>query len=248
MEELSLPATMLKNIFLKRQERNEKYSLRSFARDLSISHALLSLVFSGKRSLTPDISEKIADKLNMSAKLRKRFLQNYIEKEKSETYALEMEKFMFLSEWQHYAILSLFHTCDFRMDHKWIAERLGTSEMLVQESVRRLVRLGIIEEKDGKWVRKAKDLRFPNQKSTVATRRFQSQLLKKAAESLQRDSFEEREVSSLTFAMSPQNIDYAREKIRQFRYELSEELESLGPKEEVYNLTVQICPVTRRKK
>ena len=64
--------------------------------------------------------------------------------------------------------------------------------------------------------------------------------------SLEQDSFEIRDHSSTTMAIDPALIPYARQRIREFRRELTEELEGKGNRSEIYNLTVQIYPVSKR--
>ena len=53
----------LKQEFLKRTAKNEKYSLRAFAAMLEINHATLSGMLAGKRSVTKGSAVKIAGKL-----------------------------------------------------------------------------------------------------------------------------------------------------------------------------------------
>jgi hypothetical protein len=46
--------------------------------------------------------------------------------------------------------------------------------------------------------------------------------------------------------MNPKNVPYAIERIRAFRRQLTDELEVMDESEEVYNLTVQLFPSSRR--
>ncbi|MGZ3695672.1 MAG: TIGR02147 family protein, partial [Bdellovibrionota bacterium] len=83
------------------------------------------------------------------------------------------------------------------------------------------------------------------QTSTPSTRNFHRQLLEKALESLDHDPIEKRDFSSITLPMSASQIPYAKERIRQFRRELAAELGQKTNPKEVYNLTVQIYPVSK---
>ncbi len=254
-EASSIATAILKNVYFQRLEKNPRYSLRAFSKALSVSHTLMSFIFSGKRRLSPDLAEKIADRLDLSFKQRelffKEFQKNTTEvtpEEKSNN--IELDAFSLMSEWQHYAILSLMETKDFKMDFAWIAKRLGTSELLIKNSVYRLKRLDMIEKesKTGKWKQKGGYIRLNNKHSTSATKRFQKQLLHKAIESLAVDPIEKRTHTSITFAMNPKNVAYAVERIRQFKLDLCKELEDMNSKEEVYNITIQLVPVSRRLK
>jgi hypothetical protein len=58
------------------------------------------------------------------------------------------------------------------------------------------------------------------------------------------NSIDERDFSSTTFAMDPSLIPFAAAKIRKFRRELVAELEAKGSAGAVYNITMQLFPVT----
>jgi transcriptional regulator with XRE-family HTH domain len=49
----------LKNEFANRKKRNAKYSLRALARDIGVSHSVISEYMSGKRNITKLTSYKI---------------------------------------------------------------------------------------------------------------------------------------------------------------------------------------------
>jgi hypothetical protein len=47
-------------------------------------------------------------------------------------------------------------------------------------------------------------------------------------------------------AIDPSHMDYAIDRIKDFRRQLTAELEAKGAPQEVYNLTIQLYPVTTR--
>ena len=252
----SLSVAILKSVFLKKQAKNPSYSLRAFSKSLGISHTALSLIFSGKRDINSKLISKIVDKLDLSFRQRKLFLAEHnhelTSKESQngqESFNLiDEDKFNLISEWQHYAILSLLETKDFKMDYNWISKRIGISELLVKASVERLFRLKLIAKNTkGKWEQTGGYIRPNNIQSTAARKNFHQQLIKKAYKSLKEDPFEIRNHSAITFAMNPKDIPYAMERIKEFRIKLSEELENMSTKEEVYNLCLQLYPVTRKQ-
>lgn len=224
--------------FAERTEKNERYSLRAFARDLGVSHTLLSLVMNGHRSPSQAFIDRISERVGVKKLRRTRRPQE-----------LSLDQFALISEWQHYAILSLLEVADTKLEPRYLAQRLGISIVLAKMSIQRLIDLKIIEQDaDGRWRQRSGPMLVNNSKSTEHTRKFQRQLLQKAGQSLDFDSPDLRDFSSTTFAMNPRHVSYALERIRAFRRQLSTELESFGEPEEVYNLTVQIFPTTRRRK
>lgn len=251
----SLSVTILKGVFFKRQSKNPNYSLRAFAKSLGISHTSLSFIFSGKRDINPKFVSKVVDKLDLNFRQRKLFLAEHShtinnsssEAEPAEEFnMIDHDKFSMISEWQHYAILTLLETKDFKMDYSWIAKRLGISQMLAKTTIERLFRLKLLAKNNqGKWFAAGGNIRVNTKKSTTASRKFHQQLIKKGYESLNNDPFEIRNHSSITFAMNPKDIPYAMEKLKEFRLKLSQELEDMSSKDEVYNLCLQLYPVTR---
>src|SRR5689334_22299599 len=63
-------ATLLRSELAKRCEKNERYSLRAFARDLDIEHATLSQLLRGQRELTAATVDRLARQLGLDDGLR----------------------------------------------------------------------------------------------------------------------------------------------------------------------------------
>ena len=70
-------------------------------------------------------------------------------------------------------------------------------------------------------------------------------LLNRAIDSLEKQSTQFRDYSAITFAMDRSCVEYARKRITEFRRQLSAELESFGPPNEVYELSIQLFPLTQ---
>jgi len=240
-ETQSLLRAELENALARRISRNPHYSLRSLAESLKVSHSLLSLVLSGKRK----VSKKLRMKLQESAILREsleRPLRTHLREQ--EHHQISVDTFAVLSDWYHYAILSLLELPGASSDPKWLAKKLRITPTEARLAFSRLRRLGLLGLSRGKWKQISRPLKVENRSSTIATRKFHHQLLQKAEESLERDPFELRDFSSMTLKMDPRYVEHARQKIRDFRRRLAQELEQLGKPSAVYHLTVQIYPVS----
>ncbi len=226
-------------IELERQDNTRKnFSLRGLAKRSGISHSLLSLLVSGKRPIT----QKSWDKL---AKALPALIQPLQNEGGPEFEQLSVDDFSAISNWYYYAILSLMETHDFRMDYQWIAERLGITQLQARTAGERLRTMKLVAEKNGRWQQIKGPLKIENKKPVPACRTQQLQLLEKAIESLEQDPFEIRDFSSMTLAIDPKDIPYARERIKTFRRSLTQDLERRGDPKEVYHLTVQIYPVSK---
>jgi uncharacterized protein (TIGR02147 family) len=244
---------ILKTEFKERFKKNPRYSLRAFAKSLGLSHTILSLVFSGKRNLSKKSLLKISDCLKLDSDQILNTKDNYLKKSKlvNENYTtITLENFELISNWLHYAILSLL---ELKLDNPndvasptWLANKLRVSESQAQESFKRLLDIGLIHKtEDGKWKQTGKSIKVENEISTNSTKSFHKGLLNKAIESLVNDPIKIRDFSSMTLATDPANISYAVDRIRQFRRELTAELEARGEATAVYNLTIQLYPVSK---
>lgn len=244
------PKIVLQRELSKRCANNPRYSLRAFAKGLGIGHSQLSLVLAGKRNLSSASITKIGERLGLEMQ-EVLAMKNFQHKHRGQEIALahnqatmDLEAFMIISEWYHYALLSLFEVEGQDQSAEMLAKALGIPALEVRAAIERLERAGMIEKgADERWYQKSSPVRIENTHSTQATRRFQKKLMEKAMESLERDPFDQRDHSSMTMAIDPDLIPYARERIREFRRQLTEELENKGSPKKVYNLTVQICPI-----
>ena len=243
---------LLQKELQRRCSKNPQYSLRAFAASLEMSHSSLSLVISGKRNLSKKACLRVGEQLGYSPQQ----LSQFLSRRKSEsvpspvTYSqqiLDLDSFSTISEWYHFAILSLLELPKAKFESKWIGRRLGIRAVDAKLAMERLKRLGLIVEKNGKWRQSSKSIKVDNKRSNAATRKFQSQLLLKSLESLENHPLERRDHTATTFVLDPALIPLARERIHQFRRELTSELEKLGNPKEVYNLSVQLYPLSKEK-
>lgn len=242
---------ILKSEFATRSQRNPSYSIRAFAKHLGISHTGLSLIMAGKRPLSQKASIQIAERLNLDP-MRTKILQGLrvkslsVRKKNTAYDQIDLETFAFISDWLHYAILSLIDIDPRNLDSKYCAKRLGVSETYARITIERLKKLGMIQETDGVFSATGKPIRIDNNITTAAAKKYQQQLLEKALDSLNMGSFDVHDFSSMTMAIDPELIPYARGKIRSFRRQLCADLESKGTQKEVYNLTIQIYPISQK--
>lgn len=122
---------ILKQELASRQRRNESYSLRSFSRDLAIPLGTLSRVLADKRSLPRKYVDGLASSLCLSPKQKSLFLNSsrskgdHTDTDRDQLTIAECDRgFFIISEWEHFAVLSLMDIKGFRPKVGWIAERL----------------------------------------------------------------------------------------------------------------------------
>jgi len=165
---------------------------------------------------------------------------------------LEMVKirediFYAISDWYHYAILEMTYLKRRTFSAKQIATELRCSYQEIDEAIKRLKRLGFLEEKNKRWVKSQAHITTGSDFSSIALRRLQLQFLEKAKQSLLIDPIEERDLTSMTMAIDSTKLHEAKKKITKFRRELCQFLET-GNRDRLYTLTVNLFPLTHREK
>jgi uncharacterized protein (TIGR02147 family) len=231
------------------RSRNSSFSLRAFAKNLGLSPASLSQILSGKRPLTLTTAKKICDSLALSPSEEQQVLLSLLsasgkdpENGQSSIAMLEVDRFKIISDWYHFAILSLTEIPKSRPDPKWVAKRLGISATNAEDAILRLKRLGLLEIQGNSWHQCSQPLSVSSPVPSSAIRKYHHQILEKASQSLDVDPVEKREFGAMTLAINPKKLPLAKAMIREFRTNLCQVLEE-GPKARVYTLSVQLFPI-----
>lgn len=242
----------LQNLLTEKVKKNPQFSLRAFARLVDISPAVLSRVLSGKRKLTFNVAVRIADALMLGPYERETLYSFFINNEiqnslKSDRHEKELsiDCFNAMKEWYHYGITQLLFIDTFKEEPKWIAKMLSITELEAKLAIERLLRLEILERDEaGKLFRTATHLSTTTDIASAGIRHFQKQILEKSIESLENDSLNERDITSITMAINEDRIQEAKVEIKKFRMKMSEFL-SEGKKTRVYNLGVHLIPLSK---
>ncbi len=258
---------VLRDEFAARCSRNRLYSLRAFARDLDLRPSHLSDVLRGKLGLSARSAMQVASAIGMSeaegsyfvtlveasharsASRRKTARQKLGSLGVAKDYqVLEERVFEIISDWHHYALLELVQTDSFVPRLSWIAERLGITRVEVESVVRRLKGVGLLSVRNGKWLVTNK---FPATRSGIpskAIKKFHSQILTKATDALYSQAIEQRDFSSITFAINPDDIAEIKEALREFRRGIEKKFKARTNKREVYSLSIQLFSLTEQAK
>lgn len=157
---------------------------------------------------------------------------------------LSAEAFEVVSAWYHYAILELTFVPGCKADPKWIAKKLGITHVEAAQALGRLAELGLLEIKNGRPIKTEAHITTSDGIFSAALRRRHQEILKKAATSIEQDSIEARDFSSMTMSIDPKLLPEAKRRIAAFRRELCSFLES-SKRNQVYELSVQLFPLSK---
>jgi len=242
----------LRSEFEIKSNRNDKFSLRSFAKFLEMDPSTLSAVMKGLRRVPKARVQQVMNKLSLSPKEKSAFKETNNNKSmvfKSGFDHLDFEineelHFKVIAEWEYYAILSLIETKGFKFDQKWIAGRLGITIYRVQVCIESLLALGLIVKNKTGIKLGQQGLKTTEDISSTALKKARRQDLELAAPIIDNVDVELRDLSSVTFTLEKKNIANVKEEIRNFRKRIAFMAEQKKG-EEVYKLSVQLIPLTQ---
>lgn len=247
------------------KSKNPNFSLRAYAKKLSLSPSALSEILNGKRKVSKKLAGRIVEKMNLDPTEAHNVLNLFDQKTARLDFVeqghqghipeapanidflkLSSDQFNLISEWQHFAILSLMETEDFKSDVNWIAQRLSLSVTQAQASVDRLIRLGFVFKKNKKLITNKQALLTSDNIPNQAVRKSHYADLRLAEKALDNCPVDERDFTAITIPANKKNLAKAKKMIREFQDKLTLCLEQ-GPKDEVFKFTFYLYPLTQNK-
>lgn len=151
------------------------------------------------------------------------------------------------STWYMPAIRELAARSDFVEDPAWIAERLRPkiSERDAKHAMATLLKLGLLV-RDGKGrVRQGEGLVSTGPETqSLHVAAYHQTMMKMAAESIDRFSARDRDISSLTLCLDKEGLREVKERIRAFRRELLELSDVAKKPRQVVQINFQLFPLS----
>lgn len=240
---------VLQQEFVKRCQKNSRYSLRSFAKSLYIEPSPLSAILRGKRPLTDKMKNRLGLALGFSLSDVSRFINTGSQASGAAYQQLNLDAYAVISDWYHYAILELIRVQSFKGDLTYISRTLGISKTETHIAVERLQRLGLLTiKKNGKWIDNTTNGYATNinqDLTSQASKKLQKQVLEMAIRALEELPTEVRSQTSMTMAVCPQDLPKAKDMIRNFRRELCAFVEKNKKPTKVYNLSISLYPISK---
>jgi uncharacterized protein (TIGR02147 family) len=256
---------ILKDELERRCQHNPRYSLRAFARDLDLSPARVSEILKGKTGLSKERAIIVAKRLGFSlaeieffadlveseharSQVKKNLAKIRLGKHENKTHQMvQLDTFKLISDWYHFAILELLTLKGAQHKVAWISQSLSISEYEAQSAIERLIRLGFLSEKRGKWVPSDENSVTPAEIPSEAIRKFHGQILDKAKQALNLQSIEDRDYTTLTLAFSRGQIKQAKEELKKLRRDFVKKFGSSEQNDSVYCLSFQFFQLTTSK-
>lgn len=248
------------------QRKNPAFSLRALARKLHLSPSALSEIINGKRKISKKMAERLIERMCLdpleAAEIRQQFslggvnselalttnskpgrLSQY--KKQIEFLKLNSDQFSLISEWSHFALLSLMETINFVSDASWMAQRLALTVTETQKVLNRLLDLKLITKKNKNYQPTGKALLTSDDVANQAVRKAHYEDLKLAEKVLDQCPVELRDFTAITLAVDSNKLPEAKKMIREFQDALTQFLED-GNKDEVYKMTFYLYPLSHK--
>jgi uncharacterized protein (TIGR02147 family) len=231
-----------------RIKSNSNYSLRAFAKSLNVEASSLSQILRKKRPLSSKMKLRLMKGLDLNEEVLKTIFEKVNAHKGDARTSLSLDAFKVISDWQHFAILELIRTKNFKPDIRWIASKLGINYLEVQAAVDRLQNLDfLVIDASGEWIDQIDCSEiYAHEFTSIAQKHLQKQILKKAVDAIDEVPLKERVQSSMTLAIPKSKVESARKRIRSFLAEMEKELQAEGEEmDSVYHLTTALYPVTK---
>ena len=268
-------APFLRAMVIHLKETDPKFSYRYFSRRAGFSSPnFLKLVADGQRNLTPASIPKFARGLSLNEREREAFETLVLmslartDEERNRYYAklrrfgqgrgtvrrAEPDEYDVYSLWFVLPIRELLSHADFQEDPAWIARRLYPR--IRPTDARRALEIlegtGLARRNDdGKLV--PADLESPTgpRVRSLAIRNYQRAMLGLASECVDGLASEERDIATHTLSLTSGQLEQLRAMSARFREEVALTLGAEageGETTEVYQLSLQLFPVSRKDK
>lgn len=249
-----------------KKKKGATFSFRSFARLAGLSSPnFLKLVIEGKRNLGPKGIRRFSKALHHDRE-EAPYFENLVHfnqatsndernqwyqrlshsKRYREVKEIEKDYFVYFSRWYYAAIRELVLLPSFKEDPDWIARQLSppitTKE--AETALELLQKLGFLKRSKAGCLQQAdRNITTSREVQSLAISNFHRQMIQCAAQSIERTPPTQRDISSLTIALSRKKFREAKRRIQEFRRELNVLLSSDsddGILDSVYQINFQI--------
>jgi transcriptional regulator with XRE-family HTH domain len=228
------------------QLKNPAYSMRAFSKRIGVSQAAISQILAGKRPLTAKTAQKILAGLDKNPREIAALFHSAAEN-RPVFKSIDMDTYHLISDWYHYAILSLAETDGFKSSPQWIAECLGISYKTAVDAVELLLRLDLLQRdpKTKKLSVTGEQLSAVSPVANSAMKKAVREDIDLAQKALEDTEFEERDFTAHTFCFDKSRMKEAIKMLEDFRWQFGNAMES-KKKKDVYRLNLQLFPLTKK--
>ncbi|WP_347359425.1 DUF4423 domain-containing protein [Bdellovibrio sp.] len=248
-QELPYFAKKLNELFEVKKAKNRRYSLRSFAKFLSLNPGTLSAIMKGKRMVPLQDAASVMLRLELALNEQEEFLLSLGVNKPPATsaYKLDVSKYGILfDEWEYFVILAVFRLPDFESSTSWIAQKTGIPKSRAEMCLQNLQELGVIECPQGSaWRRHHQSLYSSHDISSKSLQKAHLNTLDMAKDMLPLVPVEERDYSFVTVALDEKRFKKLKKLVLKFRDEVFE-LDEQSQGGDLYRVALQCFPILNK--
>lgn len=259
----------IKAEFLQRRQKNPRYSLRAFARDIGLTPSQLSGLMSGKVGISRAKATLVAEKLALPEKDAKIFVlqaeKEYGRDKINREYALQtllklenelyfenldpahLEKF---TDWKTFVIfegIALFKNHPTKEQEKLIAHYFGFSLQQTRDILQCLETSQQIFNNGKSWIQTRPHIGFPDDIDSDNLGNLTRDFIMFARNSITERKPQERESGVIVMAVNKDQMREAKKLIRKFQSDFTKLMtQTAEEKDSVYCLSIQFFPVDKR--
>ena len=249
------------------KKTRKAFSYRYFSQKCGYkSPNFLKMVIDNQRNLSEESTEKFIDFFKLKKKeadyfrLLVQFNQaktNQIKTElaqkilKQSTFKrmhpLSQDHFEYYSKWYYVAIREILATKKIKLDAATIADLLTPAVSIkeVESALEALLRLGLIEKKQNRFVQSQELITTGDEVASAAIASYHKNMMSLAGDSIDTIDRSLRDISAVTVSLSPDNISELKTLIQKFRKEVMELSEQDQNKQTVYQVGIQMFPLSK---
>ncbi|MES2746072.1 MAG: TIGR02147 family protein [Bdellovibrionota bacterium] len=264
------PIEYLEALFKSVKGQEKSYSYLEFAEDLGFSRTnIVHLILRGKRPLSIKSGEKIAEILAWKG-LERRYWLNLVayhdstdENERDHLMSEIVEikgrevsavphlkdQLEFFTEWYHAILFEFANLASFTEDPKTLGAMLEPRIRPEQakRSLALLETLGFLVRVDGKLRPVVSNLSTGDEIASLSVVRYHQNMIDLGKRSLTAIDSDQRDISSISFACPESLVPELKRAISGFRKQILALADQCSDKDLVYQLNLQLFPVTRHK-
>ena len=262
----------LRDFYLAKKNDKKEYSYRVFLSRGGIkSPSHLKMVIDGQRNLTSKTVAKYIIALNLIEKNEQKYFYYLVqynqsddidkkgnlfqllmeEKRKKGLTLIEQAQYNFLANWYNVVIYVLIDMKSLKENDPSLIKTLRSkvTTKMIEEAFATLKILGFIEKvEDGYYKQTNGALSTSDDIKNIAIHKYHHSMINLGIESLEKDDLQKREFNGVTLPINREKLPLLKEKIREFRKDVNSLTSAFADPTQVYQLNIQLFPLTEEIK
>jgi len=177
------------------------------------------------------------------------FLWKHLKKmiPKTKYYVLKEFESKILNRWYFLLLIEMINHKNFKYDPEWISKMIysNVSPQEIQQTYQLLIDMGLIEKTGSKLRRQKTKIISTSDLPSEFIRNYHKNIIPLGIEALTKIPVTKRQITSATLSIKKNDINFIKQKIKEFRDEIIDHVEKVDQADEIYQLNLQFFPLVR---